>query len=173
MILSDRDIKARLALPAKDDRQLYIDDPVLPIQPASIDVRLGPILKSITTGTIWNLETWDDFHLGQGEFLLGATLERIGIPPDLVGVLDGKSTLGREGLLVHCTAGYIDPGFRGTVTLELKNLGPEPILLEAGMLIGQLRLHVLSSRCERPYGSAGLGSHYQDQIEPMRSHRRG
>jgi dCTP deaminase len=112
------------------------------------------------------------FMLHPGEFVLGSTLEFIGIPDDLVARLEGKGSLGRIGLLIHSTAGYVDPGWQGHLTLELSNVANLPITLYYGMRIGQISFLRLSSPVERLYGSAGLGSKYQGQTEatPSRAH---
>src|SRR5699024_2416381 len=111
----------------------------------------------------------DPFVLHPGEFVLGATLERVELPDDLAGRLEGKSSLGRLGLLTHSTAGFIDPGFGGHITLELSNVANLPITLWPGMKIGQLCLFRLSSPAEAPYGSASTGSKYQGQRGPTAS----
>lgn len=111
----------------------------------------------------------DPFVLHPGEFVLGATLERLALPDDLAGRLEGKSSLGRLGLLTHSTAGFIDPGFDGHITLELSNVANLPITLWPGMKIGQLCLFRLSSPAENPYGSASMGSKYQGQRGPTPS----
>ena len=107
--------------------------------------------------------------LHPGEFVLGSTFEAISLPDDLAGRLEGKSSLGRLGLLTHSTAGFIDPGFSGHITLELSNVANLPITLWPGMKIGQLCLFRLSSPAERPYGSEGVGSRYQGQRGPTPS----
>jgi dCTP deaminase len=185
MILSDRDIRARLA---KGDLVVEpLDDPDLQIQPASVDLRLGgeflvfrhtlvPYLdpldparteRSDYTETI---KVGDDgvFVLHPGEFALGTTLERVGIPADLVARVDGRSSLGRLAIVVHSTAGFVDPGFRGKITLELSNLGRIPVALRPRMRICQLSFETTSSAAERPYGPA-RGSKYQDQDGPVAS----
>lgn len=98
---------------------------------------------------------------------MGSTVEYIGLPDDIMARLEGKSSLGRIGLLIHSTAGYVDPGFRGHLTLELYNVSALPILLRPGMKISQISFHRLTTPAERPYGSPGLGSKYQDQTEPV------
>ena len=117
------------------------------------------------------VEPADDepFVLHPGEFVLGSTLESVALPDDLAGRLEGKSSLGRLGLLTHSTAGFIDPGFTGHITLELSNVANLPITLWPGMKIGQLCLFRLSSPAEHPYGSAGVGSRYQGQRGPTPS----
>jgi len=104
--------------------------------------------------------------------VLGATHERVTLPNDIVARLEGKSSLGRLGLLIHSTAGYIDPGWDGTLTLELSNVANLPIVLTPGMPIGQISFMRMSTPVDRPYGSPGLGSRYQGQIDPTpsRSH---
>ncbi len=107
--------------------------------------------------------------LHPGEFVLGQTVEWVELPDDLVARLEGKSSLGRLGLLIHSTAGYVDPGWKGTLTLELSNVANLPIALYAGMRIGQISFFRMSSAVERPYGSKELGSKYQGQSEPTAS----
>lgn len=156
MILSDRTIRRELEQglikPHPDDSQ---------IQPASVDLKLGKEL-AWTNNTRLDLNS-AGYALYPGKFVLGQTLEWIEIPTYLVGQLNGKSSLGRRGLMVHVTAGFIDPGFRGNITLELVNVGHSVIHLEEGMLIAQLTLIRLSTEVIRPYGHPELGSHYQDQ----------
>ena len=109
------------------------------------------------------------FILHPGEFVLGSTLENIGLPNDLVARVEGKSSLGRLGLLIHSTAGYVDPGFKGHLTLELSNVANLPITLYFGMKIGQLSYVRLTSEAEFPYGSPELGSKYQGQTDATAS----
>jgi dCTP deaminase len=180
MMLSDRDIGAALA-----DGSLTIDpfDPAC-LQPASVDVRLSPGFRVFhnhsrthidpaTPGDdlteLVTVKPGDPFILHPGEFVLGCTVERFAVPPDMSARLEGKSSLGRLGLLVHSTAGFVDPGFRGALTLELSSVARLPILLWPGMRIGQLCVFRLSSPAECPYGTAGLGSRYQDQSGPTAS----
>jgi dCTP deaminase len=111
----------------------------------------------------------EPFILHPGEFVLGQTLEWVELPDDLVARLEGKSSLGRLGLLIHSTAGYVDPGWKGTLTLELSNVANLPIALYYGMRIGQISFFRMSSPVERPYGSKELGSKYQGQSEPTAS----
>lgn len=180
MLLSDRCL-----LKAITSEELLIDpfDPTL-IQPASIDVRLSDQFRVFTghyataidprrrddglTRPIQTLPT-EAFILHPGEFVLGCTVERFRIPPTLAARLEGKSSLGRHGLLVHSTAGFIDPGFHGRITLELSNVNTLPIMLWPNMRIGQLCCFRLSTPAERPYGSPGLGSRYQLQAGPEAS----
>jgi len=101
--------------------------------------------------------------------VLGATVERIVLPDDIVARLEGKSSLGRLGLLIHSTAGYVDPGWDGTLTLELSNVANLPIVLTPGMPIGQISFNQMTTPVERPYGTPGLGSKYQGQVDPTPS----
>lgn len=180
MLLSDRDLKSeigagRFSLDPYDESL---------VQPSSVDVRLDRFFRvfenhrythidpSIQQDDLTKLiETGDEeaFVLHPGEFVLGSTLEVISLPDDLAGRLEGKSSLGRLGLLTHSTAGFIDPGFSGHITLELSNVANLPILLWPGMKIGQLCLFRLSSPAEYPYGSAVYGSRYQGQRGPTPS----
>ena len=111
----------------------------------------------------------EGFVLHPGEFVLGSTLETVSLPDDLAARVEGKSSLGRLGLLTHATAGFVDPGFTGHVTLELSNVATLPIMLWPGMKIGQLAFFRLSSSSENPYGSERYGSHYQGQRGPTAS----
>jgi dCTP deaminase len=111
----------------------------------------------------------DPFILHPGEFVLGSTLERIGIPDDMVARLEGKSSLGRLGLLIHSTAGYVDPGWDGYLTLELSNVANLPITIYPAMKIGQISFFRLSTPAERPYGSSQTKSKYQGQRGPTAS----
>jgi dCTP deaminase len=114
----------------------------------------------------------DRFVLHAGEFALGSTLEWVAVPNDLVGRLEGKSSLGRVGLIIHSTAGYVDPGFGGQITLELSNLGTVPIMLYPGMRIAQISFETMTTPADRPYASPGLQSRYQGQIGPTESRLR-
>ncbi len=183
MLLSDRDIKAELA--AGRVRLEPYDESM--VQPSSIDVRLDRFYRTFEnhrypfidpaieqSDLTRPIETAADeaFVLHPGEFVLASTYEVITLPDDIAGRLEGKSSLGRLGLLTHSTAGFIDPGFSGHVTLELSNVATLPIKLWPGMKIGQLCLFRLSSPAEHPYGSAVYGSRYQGQRgpTPSRSH---
>jgi len=184
MLLSDRDLKAEL-----DSGRLALEPyDVGLVQPSSIDVRLDRFFRVFNNSRYTHIdpaeqqdeltslvEPDDDeaFVLHPGEFVLGSTLEIVTLPDDLAGRLEGKSSLGRLGLLTHSTAGFIDPGFNGHITLELSNVANLPIMLWPGMKIGQLCLFRLSSPSEHPYGSAIYGSRYQGQRgpTPSRSHR--
>ena len=180
MVLSDRTI-ARLI----DEGRIGIDpyDPAL-LQPSSVDVRVDRFfrvfhnarypyidVKQPQEGLTELVEIDEDrpFILHPGEFVLGSTLERIQLPDDLVARLEGKSSLGRLGLLIHSTAGFIDPGWDGHVTLELSNVANLPITIYPEMKIGQLSFVQLSEPAERPYGSEGIGSKYQGQRGPTPS----
>ncbi len=180
VLLSDRDIRAEIAAGA-----LAIDpyEPKL-VQPSSVDVRLDglfrvfnntrythidPAQRQDELTTLVEPEPSEPFVLHPGEFVLGSTLEVCTLPNDLAGRLEGKSSLGRLGLLTHSTAGFIDPGFSGHITLELSNVANLPITLWPGMKIGQLCLIRLSSPAEHPYGSASVGSKYQGQRGPTPS----
>ena len=180
MLLSDRDIRAEIAA-----ERLGIDpyDPSL-VQPSSVDVRLDNMFRvfnntrythidpSIRQDELTSLvqpDPGEPFVLHPGEFVLGSTLELCTLPDDLAGRLEGKSSLGRLGLLTHSTAGFIDPGFSGHITLELSNVANLPITLWPGMKIGQLCLLRLTSPAEHPYGSAQAGSKYQGQRGPTPS----
>jgi dCTP deaminase len=183
MILSDRDIQLRLL---KGDLQISpLDDPVLQIQPASVDLRLGDTFivyqlhhvacidsrdpDSITRFTQEiKIEQGKAFILHPGEFALGSTVERVKIPADLVARVEGRSSIGRLAIVVHATAGFIDPGFEGEITLELSNLGRCPVMLYPGMRISQVVFHTMVSPAERPYGTA-RGSKYQGQAGPVSS----
>ena len=179
-MLSDRDIRAEI-----EAGRLGIDPcDIELVQPSSVDVRLDryfrvfnnsqythidPSLQQDELTTLVEPFGEDPFVLHPGEFVLGSTLEIVTLPDDLAGRLEGKSSLGRLGLLTHSTAGFIDPGFTGAVTLELSNVANLPIKLFPGMKIGQLCLFRLSSPAEHPYGSAQYGSRYQGQRGPTAS----
>jgi dCTP deaminase len=154
------------------------------IQPSSVDVRLDRLFRTFENHKYAHIdpaenqpeltrevavEGNDPFILHPGEFVLGSTYEVISLPDDIAGRLEGKSSLGRLGLLTHSTAGFIDPGFSGHVTLELSNVATLPIKLWPGMKIGQLCLFRLESPAEHPYGSAVYGSRYQGQRGPTPS----
>jgi dCTP deaminase len=180
VLLSDRDIKAelsagRVALDPYDESM---------IQPSSIDVRLDKFFRTFENHRYPHIDPAEDqpdltrqvapqgdepFILHPGEFVLGSTYEVVTLPEDVAARLEGKSSLGRLGLLTHSTAGFIDPGFSGHVTLELANVANLPIKLWPGMKIGQLCFFRLSSPAEHPYGSAKYGSRYQGQRGPTPS----
>jgi dCTP deaminase len=180
VLLSDRDIKAEL-----DQGRIGLDpfDPAL-IQPSSIDVRLDRYFRLFDNHKYPFIDPAEDqpelthlvetkpdepFILHPGEFVLGSTYEQVSLPDDIAARLEGKSSLGRLGLLTHSTAGFIDPGFSGHVTLELSNVATLPIKLWPGMKIGQLCYFRLSSPAENPYGSSIYGSRYQGQRGPTAS----
>ncbi|RPA58534.1 dCTP deaminase [Gordonia oryzae] len=180
MLLSDRDIHAAI-----DSGRLALDpfDAAL-VQPSSIDVRLDGLFRVFNNTRYTHIDPaqrqdelttlvepapGEPFVLHPGEFVLGSTLEVCTLPDDLAGRLEGKSSLGRLGLLTHSTAGFIDPGFSGHITLELSNVANLPITLWPGMKIGQLCLLRLTSAALNPYGSAAVGSKYQGQRGPTPS----
>ncbi len=180
MIFSDRDLRTLI-----DEGKLVIEpfDP-RSVQPSSIDLRVGNQFRVFANSRYPYIdvkqqmddltelvEVSDDepFILHPGEFVLGSTLERVALPDDVVGRLEGKSSLGRLGLLIHSTAGYVDPGFSGYLTLELSNVANLPITIYPGMRIGQLSIFQMSSPAESPYGSGKLGSKYKDQVGPTPS----
>ena len=180
MLLSDRDIKAEITA-GRVKVEPFTDAMV---QPSSVDVRLDRFFRvfenhkysvidpsteqaELTREVI--AEGDEPFILHPGEFVLASTYEVITLPDDIAGRLEGKSSLGRLGLLTHSTAGFIDPGFSGHITLELSNVANLPVKLFPGMKIGQLCLIKLSSPAEHPYGSAQYGSRYQGQRGPTAS----
>ena len=180
MLLSDRDLKAALA----SGRMGLTPYDEAMVQPSSIDVRLDRYFRVFANHRYTHIDpaiAQDDlteqvepegeepFVLHPGEFVLGSTLEVISLGDDLAARLEGKSSLGRLGLLTHSTAGFIDPGFSGHVTLELSNVANLPIMLYPGMKIGQICVLPLSSPSEHPYGSSIYGSRYQDQRGPTPS----
>lgn len=130
------------------------------LQPCSYDVRLSDDLKTVCGKQI-SLK-YNDYVLKPNEFILGSTIEKVKLPSTVSAFLDGKSGLGRKGIGTHITAGFIDAGFEGNVTLEIKNNSDKQFRLSEGMLIGQLIFFELKSECMRPYGSDGLNSHYQN-----------
>lgn len=180
VLLSDRDIRAEIA-----SGRVALDpfEPEM-VQPSSVDVRLDrrfrlfdnhkyavidPALDQSDLTRLVEVPPDEPFVLHPGEFVLGATLELVTLPDDVAARLEGKSSLGRLGLLTHSTAGFIDPGFTGHVTLELSNVATLPITLWPGMKIGQLCFFRLSSPAERPYGHGATGSRYQGQRGPTAS----
>lgn len=180
MLLSDKDIRTAI-----DEGRLGIE-PFAPelIQPSSVDVRIDKYFRVFNNSKYTHIdpklempdlttevEVTDDepFVLHPGEFVLAATLEKFTLPNDLAGRLEGKSSLGRLGLLTHSTAGFIDPGFSGHITLELSNVANLPITLWPGMKVGQMAMFKMSSPAEVPYGTGALGSKYQGQRGPTPS----
>lgn len=180
MVLSDRTIREEI------QKRRIVIDPIdeADIQPASVDVHLDRKILVFTnsrrpyidvrqdmTDLTDMVEIEDDtpFILHPGEFVLASTSEHIEIPGDLVARLEGKSSLGRIGLLIHSTAGYVDPGWKGNLTLELSNVANLPVTLYHKMAIGQLSFLRLTEPAEHLYGSAALKSKYQGQTEPTAS----
>ncbi len=161
MVLSDRSIRSEIAAGRIVVEPLDADL----IQPSSIDVRKP--MEELTE--LVEVEGDDPFILHPGEFVLGQTLERVTLPDDLVARLEGKSSLGRLGLLIHSTAGFVDSGFSGNLTLELSNVANLPITIYHGMPIGQISFMRMDGPVERPYGSDETGSKYQGQAEPTPS----
>ncbi|MGH1502489.1 MAG: dCTP deaminase [Acidimicrobiales bacterium] len=180
MILSDRTIKERIA-----DGSIIVEPyDERAVQPSSVDLRLDSYFRVFRNHTLshidvkQNLEELtqlveasdeDPFILHPGEFVLGSTAERVAIAPDLVGRIEGKSSLGRLGLLIHTTAGFVDAGWDGQLTLEFANVASLPITLYPGMKIGQISFIQMTSDAERPYGTGSLGSKYQGQKGPRPS----
>jgi dCTP deaminase len=180
VILSDRDIRAEL------DAGRIVIDPFTPdaVQPSSVDLHLDRRFRVFRNSRYPFIDVrleqpeltelveigWDEpFILHPGEFVLGSTLERVSLPNDLVARLEGKSSLGRLGLLIHSTAGYVDPGWDGNLTLELSNVANLPITLYDGMKIGQISFQRMSSPVEVGYGDPRLGSKYRGQTDPTAS----
>jgi len=179
-VLSDRDIRAALESGRVVIRPYDPQD----LQPSSVDLHLDRSFRVFRNNRyafidprtsqpglteLLTVEGDEPFILHPGEFVLGQTVEWVELPDDIVARLEGRSSLGRLGLLIHSTAGYIDPGFKGTVTLELSNVANLPIALYGNMRIGQISFFHMSSPVERPYGSKELGSKYQGQTEPTAS----
>ncbi|GAA2085533.1 dCTP deaminase [Aeromicrobium tamlense] len=180
MLLSDRDILAEI-----DAGRVALDPyDASMIQPSSIDVRLDKFFRVFDNHKYPHIDPAQDqsdltrdvevagedaFILHPGEFVLGSTYEYVTLPDDVAARLEGKSSLGRLGLMTHSTAGFIDPGFQGHITLELANVATLPIKLYPGMKIGQLCFFRLTSAAENPYGSAKYGSRYQGQRGPTAS----
>jgi len=180
MLLSDRDIRAEI-----ESGRVQLDPLDLGmIQPSSIDVRLDKFFRLFDNHKYPFIDPAEEqpdltralevaegepFILHPGEFVLGSTFEQVTLPDDIAARLEGKSSLGRLGLLTHSTAGFVDPGFSGHVTLELSNVATLPIKLWPGMKIGQLCFFRLSSSSENPYGSEKYGSRYQGQRGPTAS----
>jgi dCTP deaminase len=171
------------------DGRIKVDpwDPKM-VQPASIDLRLGDSFRVFHNHRATAIDLRDPpsnlteevvmpdgeaFVIHPGEFCLGRTLEWVQIPDDIVARIEGKSSLGRLGLIVHATAGFCDPGFEGTLTLELNNLTRVPIRLYPGLPIAQLSFMTLDRPAQRPYGTPGLGSHYQGQRAATESRYEG
>jgi dCTP deaminase len=180
VILSDKDVKAQI----EAGRIVIEPYDATCIQPSSVDVKISNLFRVFRNHTAGVIDVKKDmtdltelveipmdgvFMLHPGEFVLGSTLERVGVPDDLVARVEGKSSLGRLGLLIHSTAGFIDAGFDGHVTLELANVANLPITLYPGMKIGQVSFMKMTSPAENPYGSGAKGSKYQGQRGPTPS----
>lgn len=180
VILSDRTIREHL------ERGVITIDPLddTAVQPSSVDLRLDHrflVFRNHTRGIIDVKEDLSDltepieasdakpFILHPGEFVLGSTLERIALPDDLVARLEGKSSLGRLGLLIHSTAGFVDAGWDGQITLELSNVASLPITLYPGMKVGQISFMQMTTAADNPYGTGIIGSKYQGQVGPRAS----
>jgi dCTP deaminase len=180
VVLSDNTIRAEI-----EAERIVIDpfDPGL-VQPSSVDVRVDKRFRVFQNSRypyidvrqpmedlteLVTVEGDEPFILHPGEFVLGQTLERVTLPNDLVARLEGKSSLGRLGLLIHSTAGFVDAGFSGNLTLELSNVANLPITIYYGMPIGQLSFMRMDAPVEHPYGSTETGSKYQGQAEPTPS----
>jgi dCTP deaminase len=183
-VLSDGTIRRLVA-----DGRVFIDpwDPDM-VQPASVDLRLGDSFRVFHNHLapaidldrppehlteLIMIRPDESFVIHPGEFVLGATLERVELPDDVVARIEGKSSLGRLGLIVHATAGFVDPGFAGTLTLEITNLTRIPIILWPGKPIAQLSFMALDRPAERPYGHPELGSHYHGQVAATESRYEG
>ena len=180
MVLSDRDIRAEI------EAGRIVIEPYIPeaVQPSSVDLHVDRRFRVFRNSRYPYIDVReeqpeltemveisgdDPFILHPGEFVLGSTLERIQLPDDIVARLDGKSSLGRLGLLIHSTAGFVDPGWDGNLTLELSNVANLPITLYDGMKIGQISFQRLSSPVEVGYGDARIGSKYRGQRDPTAS----
>jgi dCTP deaminase len=180
VILSDRTIREEIAAGRIGIHPLDPAD----IQPSSVDLRLDRYFRVFRNHTsrlidvkedqenlteLVEIPTEDVFILHPGEFVLGSTAERVTIPNDLVARLEGKSSLGRLGLLIHSTAGFVDAGWDGNLTLELSNVATLPITLYPGMKIGQISFLRMTTPADAPYGSSDVGSKYQGQRGPTPS----
>jgi dCTP deaminase len=180
VVLSDRTIKAEISA----GRIVIEPYSEALIQPSSIDVRVDSKFRVFHNARypfidvrqemeglteLVEIGKEEPFILHPGEFVLGQTLERVALPDDLVARLEGKSSLGRLGLLIHSTAGFVDPGFSGHITLELSNVANLPITIYHGMPIGQISFMRMDQPVEHPYGSGEKSSKYQGQDEPTPS----
>lgn len=180
MILSDRTIKEQMAAGS------IIVEPLADkaIQPSSVDVRISSLYRTFRNHTqrvidvkenqeglteLVDVGEIEPFILHPGEFVLGSTLERVALPNDLVARIEGKSSLGRLGLVIHATAGFIDAGWDGHITLELSNVATLPITLYTGMKIGQISFFQMTTPADNPYGTSALGSKYRGQVGPTPS----
>jgi dCTP deaminase len=179
-VLSDRDIRSALEGGVIRIEPYDAED----LQPSSVDLHLDRSFRVFRNNRypyidvrapqpdlteLLTVADDEQFILHPGEFVLGQTLEWVELPNDLVARLEGKSSLGRLGLLIHSTAGYVDPGWKGNLTLELSNVANLPIALYHGMRIGQISFFRMTSTVDRPYGSPELRSRYQGQREPTAS----
>lgn len=170
-MLADHQIKAAI-----ESGEIYVNSyDVLLVQPASLEMRLGSTFRMYGVNSLPIDPEWPDpldtaesyaheIVIYPGQFLLGQTQEMIGIGDGIGARVEGKSTLGRLGLIVHSTAGFVDPGFKGHITLEMANINTRPIILRAGMKICQMAFYRMDAPVERPYGHEDLGSHYQGQV---------
>ena len=180
MLLSDRDIKTEVSL---GRIQLEPYDPAM-VQPASVDIRLDRFFRTFENHKYQFIDPAqqqedltravevapnEPFILHPGEFVLGSTMERVALPNDLVARIEGKSSLGRLGLVIHATAGFIDAGWDGHITLELSNVATLPITLYTGMKIGQISFFQMTTPADNPYGTSALGSKYRGQVGPTPS----
>ena len=180
MILSDRSLREAIAAGR------IVLDPLDEscIQPSSIDLKVGNLFRVFRNHTAGVIDVKQDlenltelisiaddgvFMLHPGEFVLGSTLERVGLPDDLVARVEGKSSLGRLGLLIHSTAGFVDAGFDGHITLELSNVASLPITIYPRMKIGQVSFMEMTTPADQPYGKGARGSKYQGQRGPTPS----
>ena len=180
MVLSDKDIKEAIKSGVIGIDPYFEKD----VQPASVDLHLDKKLLIFNNSNAPYIDLKKElpdlnepiiikgdepFFIHPGDFVLGSTLEKISIPNDMVARIEGKSSLGRLGLLIHSTAGFVDPGFSGNLTLELANVSRLPITLYYGMRIGQISFQKMVSEAEKPYGSPELKSRYQGQLDPTES----
>lgn len=166
MILSDRDIRVALEFKEIEISPMPSDDA---FQPSSIDLRLGEGFISIDGTKLADKQ----ITVQPNDFLLASTLESVQLPSGIVAKLEGKSSIGRKGIFVHVTAGYVDPGWKGRLTLEIYNASSEPYVLKSGNKICQIRFMRLSSPVERMYGDSELGSHYQNSEGTRASYDKG
>ena len=166
MILSDRDIRVALEFKEIEISPMPSDDA---FQPSSIDLRLGEGFISIDGTKLADKQ----ITVQPNDFLLASTLESVQLPSGIVAKLEGKSSIGRKGIFVHVTAGYVDPGWKGRLTLEIYNASSEPYVLKSGNKICQIRFMRLSSPVERMYGDSELGSHYQNSEGTRVSYAKG
>lgn len=180
MILSDRSITEAI-----QSGRIEIDPlDMAAVQPSSVDLHLDRYFLEFRNHTLGHIDVKQKmeglnerveipadgvFVLHPGQFVLGCTVERIRLPDDLVARLEGKSSLGRLGLLIHSTAGFVDAGWNGQLTLELSNVATLPITLYPGMAIGQISFLQMTTPADRAYGSGSVGSKYQDQVGPIAS----